>query len=206
MEIAGAAIQLARRTPGPSAHRRLLRWLRMSQRVSQGHERNRCTHHEKSHFHIPTLPCSRPARRFHNTIAPANKLIPPGNTRCMSWARNARPALEWRVRRSPDTGHGSGALDVRFLPIVAKSARCPLVEETPPSRDKFPRPTLVGNASAKTFRLKQIARGRGRRTNSLSRRRERSRTRPPAGCRGSHRAAPRSAQTALSFVPPCAGC
>ena len=128
MEIAGAAIQLARRTPGPSAHRRLLRWLRMSQRVSQGHERNRCTHHEKSHFHIPTLPCSRPARRFHNTIAPApaNKLIPPGNTRCMSWARNARPALEWRVRRSPDTGHGSGALDVRFLPIVVKSARWPL--------------------------------------------------------------------------------
>ena len=111
MEIAGAAIQLARRTPGPSAHRRLLRWLRMSQRVSQGHERNRCTHHEKSHFHIPTLPSSRPARRFHNTIAPANKLIPPGNTRCMSWARNARPALEWRVRRSPDTGHGSGAPD-----------------------------------------------------------------------------------------------
>jgi hypothetical protein len=125
MEIAGAAIQLARRTPGPSAHRRLLRWLRMSQRVSQGHERNRCTHHEKSHFHIPTLPCSRPARRFHNTIAPApaNKLIPPGNTRCMSWARNARPALEWRVRRSPDTGHGSGALDVRFLPIVLQKSK-----------------------------------------------------------------------------------
>jgi hypothetical protein len=33
-----------------------------------------------------------------------------------------------------------------------------MVEGTSPSRDKFPRPSLVGNASAKTFRLKQIAR------------------------------------------------
>src|SRR5262249_20094509 len=90
-----------------------------------------------------------------------------------------------------------------FAEIDASDECLPISTDRPPRKPDHQ--ALYVGAGQQQHRahgyLKQIARVRGRRTNSLSRPRERSRTRRPAGCRGFRPAAPRSAGTALSSVP-----